>query len=178
MMDYLLVATAVAGILLFVAFFLRSTRDAYEENRELATNEGVSGDFSNGRADATALRGIFSSEDRQFICEEGDQQVSKIFRRERRRLALRWIERQKYQSASVMRKHREESGRAADLQPAREAALFVRYCQLQCLFEVLAVLVWLAGPEGLRGLAERAEGVLQGIENVKALGGSNRSISA
>jgi len=38
--------------------------------------------------------------------------------------------------------------------------------------------VWLVGPEGLRGLAEKADAVLHGIENVKALGGSNRSISA
>ena len=178
MMDYLLVATAVAGIVLFVAFFLRSTRDAYEENRELATSEGGGGDFSHGRADAAALKGIFSSEDRQFISEEGDKQASKIFRRERRRLALRWIERQKYQSVSIMRRHREASGRAADLQPAREVNLFLRYCQLKCMFELLALLVWLVGPEGLRGLAERADVVLHGIENVKALGGSNRSISA
>ena len=101
-----------------------------------------------------------------------------LFHRERRRLALRWIERQKYQSSSIMRRHREASGRAADLQPASEATLFLRYCQLKLLLEALAVSVWLVGPEGLRGLAERADAVLRGIENVKALGGSNRSISA
>lgn len=178
MMDALFIAPAVAGIVLFVAFYLRSARDAYEENREFGTSEGGGGDFSNGGADSAALKGIFSSEDRQFISAEGDKPVCKLFRRERRRLALRWIERQKYQSVSIMRRHREASGRAADLQPAREATLFLRYCQLRCMFEVLAVLVWLVGPEGLRGLAERADRVLHGIENLKALGGSNRSISA
>ena len=178
MMDYLLVSTAVAGTVLIAVFFLRSTRDAYEENRELGTSDGGGADFSSARVGSAALKGIFSSEDRQFISEESDKQVSSLFHRERRRLALRWIERQNYQSSLIMRRHREASGRAADLQPASEAALFLRYCQLKLLLEVLAVSVWLGGPEGLRGLAERADAVLRGIENVKALGGSNRSISA
>jgi hypothetical protein len=170
MMHHLLVSMAAAGMVLFVVFFFRSTRDADEET--------LSADFSDGRLLSEALKGIFSGDDRQFIREEGDKQVSSLFRRERRRLALRWIERQNYQSTLIMRRHREASGRAADLQPAKEATLFLRYFELKLMFEVLAVLVWMVGPEGLRGLAERADKVLRGIEDVKALGGSNRSISA
>jgi hypothetical protein len=178
MMDYLLLSTAVAGTVLLVAFFLRSTRDACEDSREIGTGEGGGGDFWNGRVTSAALKGIFSGEDRQFISQEGDKQITSLFRRERKRLALRWIERQRYQSASIMRRHREASGRAADLRPSSEATLFLRYCQLNLLFEILAVSVWLVGPEGLHGLAESADAVLRGIENVKALGGSKRSISA
>jgi len=178
MMDALFIAPAVAGIVLFVAFYLRSARDAYEENREFGTSEGGGGDFSNGGADSAALKGIFSSEDRQFISRESSEQISSLFRRERRRMALRWIERQKRESATIMRRHRKASGRAADLKPSREATLFLRYAKLRLMFEVLAVSVRLAGPEGLRGLAERADAVLRGIENVKALGGSKRGISA
>ena len=176
MMDYLLISTAIAGIVFFVAFFLRSTREAYEENREIGPSEGH--DFGNERVTSSVLKVIFSSEDRQFISRESNEQISSLFRRERRRMALRWIARQKRESATIMRRHREASGRAADLQPSREATLFLRYAKLRLMFEVLAVSVRLAGPEGLRGLAERADAVLRGIENVKALGGSNRSISA
>jgi len=176
MMDYLLISTAIAGIVFFVAFLLRSTGESYEENREIAGSEG--GDFGNEHVTSSAVKEIFSSEDQEFISEESSEQISSLFRRERRRLALRWIERQKRESATIMHRHRRASGRAADLKPSREATLFLRYAELRLMFEVLAVLVWLAGPEGLRGLAERADAVLRGIENVKALGGSNRSISA
>ncbi len=178
MMDYLLIATAVAGIVFFVAFFLRSTREAYEENGGIGASEGGLDDFRSERVTSSALKGIFSSEDQQFIAEQASVQVASLFRRERRRLALRWIERQKRESAGIMRRHREASGRAADLKPSREVTLFLRYGKLRLMFEVLAVSVRLVGPEGLRGLAERADAVLRGIENVRALGGSNRSISA
>jgi hypothetical protein len=178
MMDYLLISTAVAGIVFLVAFFLRSTREACEENGGIGVSEGGLDDYRSERATSSALKGIFSSEDQQFISEEASVELASLFRRERRRLAMRWIERQKRESAGIMRRHREASGRAADLKPSSEATLFLRYGKLRLMFEVLAVSVWLVGPEGLRGLAERADAVLRGIENVRALGGSNRGISA
>src|SRR5262245_45870472 len=110
-MEYVLISTGVAGIALFVAFFLRTTREAREEIHVAAANEGGLEDFwaDGGRASSAALLGVFSSEDHQFIAGEGSQQVSALFRRERKRLALRWIERQKRVSAGIMRKHREAS---------------------------------------------------------------------
>jgi hypothetical protein len=177
MMDYVLISMAVAGIVFFVAFFLRSTREAREESGGIGASESGLDDFWSERVTSSALKGIFSGEDQQFISEEASLQLAALFRRERRRLALRWIERQKRESAGIMRRHREASGRAADLKPSSEASLFFRYAKLRLMFEVLAVSVWLVGPGGLRGLAERADAVLRGIEKVKALGGSNRSIS-
>jgi len=176
-MDYLLISTAVAGIVFFLAFFLRSKREAREENQVTGTNNDGLEDLWREHAPSSALLGIFSSEDQQFILAEASEQLTALFRRERRRLALRWIERQKSDSAAVMRRHREETRSAADLRPSSELALFFRYGKLRFMFEVLAVSVWLLGPVGLRGLAERANAVLRGIENVRALGGSKRSVS-
>jgi hypothetical protein len=176
-MDYLLISTAVAGIVFFLAFFLRSKREAREENQVIGPGEGGLDDLWREQAASSALLGIFSSEDQQFIVTQASAQLTALFRRERKRLALRWIERQKCASADVMRRHREETRSAADLRPSSELSLFFRYGKLRFLFEVLAVSVWLVGPEGLRGLAERSNAVLRGIENVRALGGSKRSVS-
>ena len=175
-MDYLLISTAVAGIVFCLAFFLRSKREALEENQGIGTSDGGLDDLWREHA-ASALSGIFSSEDRQFILAQASVQLTALFRRERKRLALRWIERQKFASAAVMRRHREETRSAADLRPSSELLLFFRYGKLRLMFEVLAVSVWLVGPEGLRGLAARAHAVLRGIENIRALGGSKRSVS-
>lgn len=176
-MDYLLISTAVAGIVFFLAFFLRSKREAREENQGTGTSDSGLDDFCREHEVSSALLGIFSSDDQQFILAEASQQLTALFRRERKRLALRWIERQKCASAGIMRRHREETRSAADLKPSSELALFFRYGKLRFMFEVLAVSVWLVGPEGLRGLAERSNAVLQGIQNVRALGRSKRSVS-
>jgi hypothetical protein len=174
MMDYLLISTAVAGMVFFVALFLHSRREARDENQEIRTSDvGLDGLWS-GSAASSALPGIFSNQDQQFVLGEGSEQVAALFRRERRRLALRWIERQKRESAGIMRRHREASRSAADLKPASEVSLFLRYGKLRLMLEVLAVSVWLVGPVGLHGMAERTDAVLRGIGNVKAL--NNRSI--
>jgi len=174
-MEYILISTAVAGIVLFVAFFLHSAREAREEYPGTGVTRFEPGDFWSdaGRSASAALSGIFSSEDEQFIASEAGKQVNALFRRERKRLALRWIERQKREAAGIMSRHRDASRRAADLLPSNEVKLFVRYARLRLTFEFLAVSVWLVGPQRLRGLAEDANAVFHGMQNAKTLGGDN-----
>jgi hypothetical protein len=170
-MEYLLISTAAASVVLFVAFFLRSTREALEDSPACGMCESEFGDFWNatGRSSG-AVPAIFSTEDEQFISGEANRQVIALFRRERKRVALRWIERQKIEAARIMRQHREASRSAADLQPASELAFFLRHARLRLLCEFLAISVWLVGPQGLRGLAEEANGAFHGMQGVKALG--------
>ena len=175
-MEYILISAAIAGILLFAAFFLHSTREAREEYQETsAAAKPETGDFwSDGKRSAPAVvSGIFSNEDEQFIVSEGDEQVNDLFRRERKRLALRWIDRQKQEASGAMIRHRNASGRAADLLPANEVKLFLRYARLKVTFEFLAVSVWLVGPQRLRGLAEETNAVFHGMQNVKSLSDGN-----
>lgn len=177
-MEYVLISTAVGGVVLFVLFFLRSAREAREEFQGAAMGNGTNDFWSDKGAGASAaVLGMFSSEDQQFIAGEDDRQVAALFRRERRRLALRWIERQKCEAAVIMRRHREASRSAADLKPSSEVALFLRYGQVRLMFEFLAFSVWLGGPEGLRGLAQSANTVFSGIENAKTLRGDKQSAS-
>jgi len=177
-MEYLLISAGFGGILLFVAFFVRSTREA-RDGEGIAMHDVTFEEFGSqaGRASSAAMLGVFSNEDQQFISGEQNQQVAALFRRERRRLALRWIERQKRDAAGIMRRHREASRSAADLKPSNELALLLRYGKVRLMFEFLAVSVWLGGPEGLRGLAESANTVFSGIQNAKALGRDKRSVS-
>lgn len=175
MMEYILIFTAVGGIALFVAFFLHSTREAREEYQGTAASKLEPSDFWNdaGPSASTAVSGVFSNEDEQFIASEANERVNALFRRERKRLALRWIERQKHEASRIMSRHRDASRRAADLLPANEAKLFLRYARLKVTFEFLAVSVWLVGPQRLRGLAEEASAVFDRMQNVKVLGGND-----
>ena len=83
-MEYLLISTAVAGIALFVTFFLHSTREAREEYQGTGKAKLEPGDFWSdlGPPASAAVSGIFSSEDEQFIVSEADERVSALFRRE------------------------------------------------------------------------------------------------
>lgn len=173
-MEYILISTAVTGVVLFVAFFLYSSREAREEYPPAGTRFEA-GDFRGeaGRSASAALCGIFSSEDEQFVRSVADPRLNALFRRERRRLALRWIERQKGEAAGIMSRHRDASRRAADLLPSREARLFLHYARLRLTLEFLAMSVWLVGPQGLRGMAEEADAVFHGMAGAKTLGGDN-----
>lgn len=169
-MEYVLISTAVASIVLFLVFFLYSSREAREEYSANGASRCEPGDFCS-EAGRSALAGIFSSEDQQFIAGEADQQLCALFRRQRKRLALRWIERQKREATAIIRRHRDASRGAADLQPANEVRLFLRYARLRLTLEFLAVSVWLVGPQRLRGLAEEANAGFHGMANVSTSGG-------
>jgi len=165
-MAYLLISIAVLSMVLLFVFFRRSAREAREEYRLTAAN-GADCDLT--EVSFSTVPGIFSQDDEQFVAEQADQHLIMVFRRERKRLALRWVERRKLEAAAIMRKHRKMVRATADLQPRNEAVLLLRYLRLRLLCECLTLSVWLLGQEGLRGLAEYADAVFHRVHSLNAL---------
>jgi hypothetical protein len=165
-MEYILIGTAVAGVSLFVVFFLRAVEEARQED-SLAARSGAGPEIEEGLGTTPELvSSIFSREDEEFIRSERDPLLAKLFRKERKRLALRWVERRKVDAAAIMRRHRQAARSAADLQPSAEVALMLRHAKLRLTCQLLSISVWMIGPQGLQGLTGRANAILQSVQNL------------
>jgi hypothetical protein len=179
-MEYVLIATVILSAVLFVAFFRRSTQDAREEAQAACR---VGSDYSDsweagGAASYEVLQRIFSQDDENFVVGESDPGTMGVFRRERKRLALRWIERRKLEASAAMRNHRQAARGAIDLRPSEEMMLLLRHAKLSLMCEVLAVTVWLAGPQSLHGLAERADEISRKAQRLRQAMRSRKDASA
>jgi hypothetical protein len=169
-MAYLLISIAMLSMVLLFVFFRRSVREAREEYRMTATNRT---DPDLGELGFSVVPGIFSRDDEAFVAEQVDQHLMVVFRRERKRLALRWVERRKLEARAIMSDHRRLASASADLRPSNEAILLLRYGRVRLLCECLSLAVWLVGPEGLRGLAEHANAVFHRVHGLNALAEQN-----
>jgi len=162
-MEYALIAFGVIFAGALVVFLGRSLQGPREASYIETSYERSFLRDQDDVGSSEAARQIFSVQDEQFVSAERDQGLLQLFRHERKRLALRWIARQKFAAAAIMRDHWRVSRTATDLQPAAELRLLVRYAQLKLTCEFLLVVVWLFGPQGWRGLAEQAEAACHGV---------------
>lgn len=169
MTEYALIAAVAMSVVLFVALFRRATQDAREEAQAGCRGLNDSDEWWGFGSDVSreVLRQIFSQDDEYFLNEEAGPGTKIVFRRERKRLALRWIERRKLEAAAVMRSHRQAARVAEDLQPSEEMKLLLRHVKLKVMCEALAVVVWLAGPQSLHGLAQRADEISHGAQRLR-----------
>ena len=179
-MEYELIAAAIVSAALFVAFFKRSTQGAREEVQAAYRDGYECGDSwdDGSAASSEAVPRIFGQDDEKFVTGEADPRTVVVFRRERKKLALRWIERRKLEAASAMRNHRKAARGAVDLQPSEEMRLLLRYAKLRLMCEILAVTVWLAGPQSLDGFAQRADNIFRGAQRLRQATRSRGDASA
>ncbi len=96
---------------------------------------------------------IFSGDDWHFVEGVRSPLVKKLFRRERKAVALIWVQETSAGIRRVMREHLESARRSHDLEIASEAKIFLQYAQLQSACGVLFACIELAGPQRLRGFA-------------------------
>jgi hypothetical protein len=110
---------------------------------------------------------IFTRKDLEYVSELGSRRLEKFFRRERKAVALFWVQQTSAYIRGIKREHVEASRRSRDLEFATEARILLRYAGLQFICGVLFVSIELAGPHGLRGLALRADELAQRIHEAQ-----------
>lgn len=102
------------------------------------------------------VRQIFSPEDFTFISKLQSQHLSQIYSRERRAVALFWVQQVSRDASRVMREHRLVSRRAEHLRPSVESLLILHYVDLQLTCGCLVFLIWTFGPHPFASLAGHA----------------------
>lgn len=109
---------------------------------------------------------IFSGQDLAFISRLQSPDLKRHFLRERSAVALLWVEQTKEAIRRIMSRHLEASRLSADIEFATEARIFLQYAQLRSICSLLFLLIELAGPQRLHGMALYTDGLTQRIGNV------------
>lgn len=153
----------VGGALLCVLalFLLKIVLTAHALQQEPEETRG-NGYTSQGCPAEIAER-IFSDEDRNFIEELKSASVERLFGKERKKVALLWVRQTAAVIRRVMREHTEAARRSADVQLGTELRLLAQYAGSMAVCGALLVLIQLAGPLWLHGLAGYAQGLSQRI---------------
>lgn len=147
----------VAAAALFVFLLLLSARDENGDDLPATSmrNRNRLGAGDALRPAELAFR-IFSTKDREFIRLTRSTRLERLYREERRRVALHWVRRTSREVRAIMRHHRLNSRHSQNVNVAAEAKLFGQYMELRFLCAGLVLLIRLFGPHALADLASYA----------------------
>jgi hypothetical protein len=108
---------------------------------------------------------IFSCQDLEFVSGLESPDLKGRFLRERSAVALLWVQQTTAAICRIMSRHLEASRLSEDIEFAVEARIFLQYAQLRLICGVLFLLIGLAGPHRLHGMALRADELTRRIGN-------------
>jgi hypothetical protein len=161
-----LASSLLISVLLFLVLLLL-WRKASASARELPAHEEIEPTEEAGLREACPVEmvsRIFSTEDREFVCTLQSPIIEKLFRAERKSLALLWVQQTTQWVQRIMREHTELARRSADLEFRTEMKILLRYAELWMVCSFLRLSIELAGPFWLRGLAVYASNVSQRLD--------------
>lgn len=118
---------------------------------------------------------IFSREDRDYIFRMRSLRLQRIYKVERRQVALHWVRRTSREAQRIMRAHRLNSRQSRDLEVATEASLLFQYLNLRLVFGLLGLLIRAFGPHALGDLAAHASELYQRIGRILPDGSLGRN---
>ena len=110
---------------------------------------------------------IFSTADWTFVSGEKSPDVSRLFRHERRVVALVWVHQTKTAIQRIMREHTRVTRQSQDLNLATEAKLLGNYVQLVAICDLLILAIQAAGPSRVGTLATYAASLSQSFADAQ-----------
>jgi hypothetical protein len=134
-------------ILIFcVRIIRRSVRN--DELRAVTTDEyfRAAEALDSWMTESQAITRILSSEDLEFIRASAPPEMQRIFERERKKLALKWLRHVQKQIASLMDLHLRLAGGTFDPAPRVELELGVKYAAFRLVSNMVLSMIWLRGP--------------------------------
>lgn len=101
---------------------------------------------------------IFDDRDWNFVREAAPTEERPLFLRDRKRVALIWLEEMRKQVAEVMWLHRQAARRATDLSATLELQIAANYFAFLFCWRAMQIGIHLRGPFGARLMMERLLG--------------------
>jgi hypothetical protein len=156
-------AALLLGTILFLLLVFLATRGS-EEIRGLSSRSNVPLFDDEAGLDPCPpefVARIFSADDWQFVSKTGSPQLEKLYRRERKLVALAWVHQTSAAIRRIMREHTEATRQSQDLHLTTETKLVLLYAELMFLCGMLFLAIRFAGPQRVYGLAVYADGLSQ-----------------
>jgi hypothetical protein len=110
---------------------------------------------------------IFSSDDSEFVSATRSPQLRQLFRRERKAVALLWVQQTSAAVQRIMDEHRQLARVSRNLEFVTEAKLLLLYAELMLICGALFAAIQSAGPLSLRRLAIYADAHSQRLAQVQ-----------
>jgi hypothetical protein len=157
-------ALAIAVILLGLLFVLVIRGDLYGQESE-ARSDLVSAEEESGSeiCPPEFVPLIFGPRDQEYVSALRCSGLEELFRRERKEVAIFWIQQTFASIRRIMKSHVQATRSAADLRISTEINLFGRYVELFLLCSLLLAFVKMVGPSPLGQFAAEAERLSQRI---------------
>jgi hypothetical protein len=99
---------------------------------------------------------IFSREDREFVLQMRSPRLQRMYKEERRKVALHWVRKTSREVHLIMRTHRLISRLSRNLDAAAEVKLLWQYLELRFICGLLVLFIETFGPHALHDLASYA----------------------
>jgi hypothetical protein len=169
----------VAALLLILLFLFERRRGSVKSQLPIKADDLL--DNSDGDASAEEpcpaefTSRIFSGGDWRFVSQMQSARLENVFHRERRGVALLWVRQTCAAVRRIMQEHTDMTRRSEDLNVTTEMKIFARYGELLLICAALTVLIRVAGPLWLHGLALHANKLSERIVSAEhALRGATR----
>jgi hypothetical protein len=112
---------------------------------------------------AEFVRNIFSPVDWRYVRGMKSKDIEKLFRKERRMVALVWVRQTSSAIRHIMREHAAAARQSSNLEPATELRIFLQFAALLTACGAIRVGIDLAGPMRIGGMARYAQNLVQQI---------------
>jgi hypothetical protein len=143
---------ASAFLLFLLLFFLSMGKESADEVRARPGDQ-----IRHGRPETICPRevtyNIFSQEDFEFILRLDSPRLLRIYRAERKGVALHWVRRASNEIRTIMQEHAQSARLSHNLKPAAETKLFFQYIALRLTCALLMIFLQFMNPSVLRGIA-------------------------
>jgi hypothetical protein len=110
---------------------------------------------------------VFSRGDWEFVRGLDAYGIERLFRRERKKVALVWVSQTSMMIRKVMREHAEAARQSTNLEFTTELNILVQFLMLMIVCGMLSVAIAAAGPLFLGGLAHFAQRLSQRVAKVQ-----------
>jgi hypothetical protein len=114
----------------------------------------------------TFVSRVFSREDWEFVRKIDASDIERLFRRERKKVALVWVRQTSVIIRKLMREHARAARQSKDLEFSTELSILSQFLFLMFVCGTLSLAIQVAGPPALANLAYFAQGLLQRLANV------------
>jgi hypothetical protein len=106
---------------------------------------------------------IFSQDDWTYVRGMKSTGLERLFRKERRSVALVWVRQTSFGIRRIMREHAAAARHSSSLEPATELKIFLQFAALLMTCGAMRVGIHVAGPLWVGGLARFAQNLVQQI---------------
>jgi len=110
---------------------------------------------------------VFSRDDWEFVRGLKADGIERLFRRERKKVALVWVRQTSMMIRKAMREHAEAARQSENLEFTTEVNILAQFLVLMVVCGILSVAIEAAGPLFLGGLARFAQRLSQRVAKVQ-----------